>query len=117
MQHAKQVKIRKELMFQIDEKRNVDAGIMVENPVSSYICLDMSSRMADGIGLRVVTEHAIADVDAHAEPEVWADDEPGNDAAARRQSGTLGCFASRGPGRRRYRLNRAGVVPDNWDIS
>ena len=32
----------------------------------------MSARMVDGIGLRVVTEHAIADVDAHAEPEGWA---------------------------------------------
>lgn len=32
----------------------------------------ISARMADGIGLRVVTEDAIADVDAHAEPEGWA---------------------------------------------
>jgi hypothetical protein len=39
MQQAKQVKIRKEFMSQIDEKRNVDAGVMVENPVSSYVCL------------------------------------------------------------------------------
>ena len=43
MQHAKQVKILKELMSQIDEKRNVDAGVMVENPVSSYVCPDMAA--------------------------------------------------------------------------
>jgi phenylpropionate dioxygenase-like ring-hydroxylating dioxygenase large terminal subunit len=44
MQHAKQVEILKELMSQIDEKRNVDAGVMLENPVSSYVCPDMAAR-------------------------------------------------------------------------
>jgi phenylpropionate dioxygenase-like ring-hydroxylating dioxygenase large terminal subunit len=44
MQHAKQVEILKELMSQIDEKRNVDAGALYENPVSSYTCPDMATR-------------------------------------------------------------------------
>ena len=44
MQQAKQVEILKELMAQIDEKRTVDAGVMVENPVSSYTCPDMAAR-------------------------------------------------------------------------
>ena len=44
MQQAKQVEILKELMAQIDEKRNVDAGIMLENPVTSYTCPDMAAR-------------------------------------------------------------------------
>ena len=44
MEHAKQVEVLKELMSQIDEKRNVDAGVMVENPVASYTCPDMAAR-------------------------------------------------------------------------
>jgi hypothetical protein len=44
MEHAKQVEILKELMPQIDEKRNVDAGVMVENPVANYTCPDMAAR-------------------------------------------------------------------------
>jgi hypothetical protein len=44
MQHAKQVEILKELMSQVDEKRNVDAGVMYESPASSYTCPDMASR-------------------------------------------------------------------------
>ena len=35
MEHAKQVETLKGLMSQIEEKRNVDAGITVENPVET----------------------------------------------------------------------------------
>jgi phenylpropionate dioxygenase-like ring-hydroxylating dioxygenase large terminal subunit len=44
MHQAKQLEILKELIAQIDEKRTVDAGVMVENPVSSYTCPDMAAR-------------------------------------------------------------------------
>ena len=44
MQQAKQIEILKELMSQVSEKRNVDAGVMMRNPVSSYICADRASR-------------------------------------------------------------------------
>jgi len=44
MDQIKQIAILKELMAQVDEKRNVDAGRMVENPVSSYTCADMAAR-------------------------------------------------------------------------
>ncbi len=44
MQQAKQVEILKELMRQVDEKVNVDAGIMYRNPISSYTCPDIAAR-------------------------------------------------------------------------
>lgn len=44
MERVKQIEILKELMSQVDEKRNVDAGRMVENPVASYTCPDMAAR-------------------------------------------------------------------------
>lgn len=44
MERVKQIEILKELMSQVDEKRNVDAGTMLENPVSSYTCPDMAAR-------------------------------------------------------------------------
>ncbi len=39
--------ILKELMSQIDEKRNVDVGVMYQNPVASYTCPDMAAREWD----------------------------------------------------------------------
>ncbi|MDG2286440.1 MAG: aromatic ring-hydroxylating dioxygenase subunit alpha, partial [Alphaproteobacteria bacterium] len=47
MEQAKQVEILKELMSQVDEKRNVDAGVMYESSVSSYTCPDMAAREWD----------------------------------------------------------------------
>lgn len=38
MQHELQVKILKELMQQLDEGRNVDAGVMYRMPTSAYVC-------------------------------------------------------------------------------
>jgi len=39
-----QIRILKELLAQVDENRNVDAGVMVENPVLSYTCPEIASR-------------------------------------------------------------------------
>lgn len=44
MQHAKQVEILKELRRQLDEKVNVDAGVMYRNPTSVYTCPDLAKR-------------------------------------------------------------------------
>jgi len=38
MQHALQVEILKELMTQLDEGRNIDAGIQYRMPTASYVC-------------------------------------------------------------------------------
>ena len=40
MEHAEQVRILKGLMQHLDEGTNVDAGKVVKNPVSSYLCAD-----------------------------------------------------------------------------
>ena len=44
MNHAAQVKILKELFRQIDNNVNVDAGVQLRNPISSYTCKDLAVR-------------------------------------------------------------------------
>ena len=44
MKHAKQVEILKELMSQLDENRNVDAGVQYRLPTSDYVCPDLAAR-------------------------------------------------------------------------
>ncbi|MFN2100539.1 aromatic ring-hydroxylating oxygenase subunit alpha [Altererythrobacter sp. MF3-039] len=44
MKHSKQVEILKELMSQLDENRNVDAGAQYRLPTSDYICPDLAQR-------------------------------------------------------------------------
>ncbi len=44
MEHALQVKILKELMAQLDEGRNVDAGVQYKMPTSSYVCPEQAKR-------------------------------------------------------------------------
>ena len=44
MQHDLQVTIIKELMAQLDEGRNVDAGVQYRMPTSSYICPEIAER-------------------------------------------------------------------------
>jgi phenylpropionate dioxygenase-like ring-hydroxylating dioxygenase large terminal subunit len=44
MQHALQVRILKELMQQIDEKKNIDAGVQYKIPTSSYVCPDLAEK-------------------------------------------------------------------------
>jgi len=44
MEHAKQVTILKELMRQLDEKVNVDAGVMYKNPTSVYTCREIAGK-------------------------------------------------------------------------
>ncbi len=44
MQHATQVRILRELMSQLDEKRNVDAGVQYRLPTSDYVCPDLAGR-------------------------------------------------------------------------
>ena len=43
MQHALQVEILKELMTQLDEGRNVDAGVQYKMPTTSYVCPDIAA--------------------------------------------------------------------------
>lgn len=38
MEHALQVEILKELMQQIDEGKNIDAGVQYKMPTTSYVC-------------------------------------------------------------------------------
>ena len=44
MDHSLQVEILKELMSQLDEGRNVDAGVQVRIPTSSYVCPEQADR-------------------------------------------------------------------------
>ena len=43
MEHALQVKILKELMAQLDEDRNVDAGVRYTMPTTSYVCPEQAA--------------------------------------------------------------------------
>ncbi len=44
MKHQTTVRIIKELMDQLDENRNVDAGVQYRLPTSDYICPDLAAR-------------------------------------------------------------------------
>lgn len=44
MEHALQVKILKELMAQLDEGRNVDAGVQYKMPTTSYVCPEQAAK-------------------------------------------------------------------------
>jgi len=44
MQREIQINILKELMRQLDEKKNIDAGVQYINPTSSYTCPDMAKQ-------------------------------------------------------------------------
>ena len=44
MQHDLQVTIIKELMTQLDEGKNVDAGVQYKMPTSSYVCRETAAR-------------------------------------------------------------------------
>ena len=44
MDHALQVSILKELMQQLDEGRNVDAGVQYRMPTASYVCPEQAAR-------------------------------------------------------------------------
>lgn len=44
MEHATQIEIARELMRQIDQKVNVDAGVMYRNPTWAYTCPDLAAK-------------------------------------------------------------------------
>ncbi len=44
MEHALQVQILKELMQQLDEGRNIDAGVQYRMPTTAYVCPDMAAK-------------------------------------------------------------------------
>lgn len=44
MEHQLQVRILKELMQQLDDNKNVDAGIQYKIPTSSYVCPDLAKK-------------------------------------------------------------------------
>ena len=43
MKHELQIEILKELMSQLDENRNVDAGVQYKMPTTSYVCPEQAS--------------------------------------------------------------------------
>jgi len=47
MEHSLQVDILKELMQQLDDGNNIDAGVQYTNPTSSYVCPDMAAKEFD----------------------------------------------------------------------
>jgi len=47
MEHALQVEILKELMQQLDEGKNVDAGVQYRMPTSSYVCSEVAAKERD----------------------------------------------------------------------
>jgi phenylpropionate dioxygenase-like ring-hydroxylating dioxygenase large terminal subunit len=44
MKRETELSILKELMLQLDEKRNVDAGVLLRNPTSVYTCPEIAAR-------------------------------------------------------------------------
>jgi len=44
MEHALQVSILKELMQQLDDGKNIDAGVQYKMPTSAYVCPDLASK-------------------------------------------------------------------------
>jgi len=44
MEHALQVSILKELMLQLDNGKNIDAGVQYKMPTSAYVCPDVASK-------------------------------------------------------------------------
>lgn len=44
MEHATQVTILKELITQLDEGKNIDAGVQVRMPTTSYVCPDIAAQ-------------------------------------------------------------------------
>ena len=44
MEHGLQVKILKELMQQLDEGKNVDAGVQHKMPTTSYVCPEVAEQ-------------------------------------------------------------------------
>jgi phenylpropionate dioxygenase-like ring-hydroxylating dioxygenase large terminal subunit len=44
MKHALQVEILKELLAQVNEGRNIDAGVQYRMPTTSYVCPDVAAR-------------------------------------------------------------------------
>ena len=44
MEHATQVGILKELMQQVDEGKNIDAGVQVRMPTTAYVCPETATR-------------------------------------------------------------------------
>ncbi|MGY9075379.1 MAG: aromatic ring-hydroxylating oxygenase subunit alpha [Acidimicrobiales bacterium] len=44
MQHSTQVTILKELMQQLDEGKNIDAGVQVRMPTTSYVCPEIADQ-------------------------------------------------------------------------
>ena len=47
MEHALQVEILKELMQQLDEGKNIDAGVQYRMPTTSYVCPEVAARERD----------------------------------------------------------------------
>ena len=47
MEHALQVKILKQLMQQLDEGKNIDAGVQYTMPTSSYVCPALAAQEWD----------------------------------------------------------------------
>ena len=47
MEHALQVKILKQLMQQLDEGKNIDAGVQYTMPTTSYVCPDLAAQEWD----------------------------------------------------------------------
>ena len=44
MQHETQVEILKELMRQLDEGKNIDAGVQYRMPTTQYVCPDIAAQ-------------------------------------------------------------------------
>ena len=44
MKHELQVSLLKDLLCQLDEQVNVDAGVQLKNPTSSYTCPDLAQK-------------------------------------------------------------------------
>ena len=47
MKHEKQVEILKELMRQVDEGKNIDAGVQYKMPTSAYVCPEIAAKEWD----------------------------------------------------------------------
>ena len=44
MEHTKQVEILKALMQQLDEGKNIDAGVQYRHQTTAYVCTDRAAK-------------------------------------------------------------------------
>ena len=56
MEHTKQVEILKALMQQLDEGKNIDAGVQYRHQTKAYVCTDRAAKEEKQLSLIHISE-------------------------------------------------------------